>query len=62
MTEPGSTRPAGEGISDEEMAREVADQTSSDLAAEDVFERDADGVEDPTEAAKQTADEVEDNG
>ncbi|MDQ6937419.1 MAG: hypothetical protein M3140_06870 [Actinomycetota bacterium] len=39
-------RPAGEGISDEEFARQVADQTSSDLKAEDVFERDAHGTGD----------------
>ena len=46
------TKPAGEGISDEEMVREVAGQTSSDLAVEDVFEREADGAAGDTEAAK----------
>jgi hypothetical protein len=51
-TDMGETRPAGEGVSDEEMVREVADQTSSDLTAEAVFEREADGTEDDTEAAK----------
>jgi hypothetical protein len=48
----GETRPAGEGVSDDEMVKEVADQTSSDLAAEDVFEREADGAASDTEIAK----------
>ena len=46
------TKPAGEGVSDEEMSRQVADQTSSDLKAEDVFEREADGADSDVEAAK----------
>jgi hypothetical protein len=46
------TKPAGEGVSDDEMVREVADQTSSDLAVEDVFERESDGAAGDTEAAK----------
>jgi hypothetical protein len=52
MSGPGETRPAGEGVSDEEMAREVAAQTSSDLKADDVFGREADGAAGDTEAAK----------
>lgn len=48
----GETKPAGEGVSDDEMVREVADQTSSDLNAEDVFKREADGAAGDTEAAK----------
>ena len=52
MSGPGDTRPAGEGVSDDEMAREVADQTSSDLKADDVFEREADGASSDVEAAK----------
>ena len=36
---PGTTRPAGEGLTDEQAAAEVADQTSSDLKNEDVFKR-----------------------
>lgn len=54
----GETRPAGEGVDDEEMVREVAEQTSSDLKAEDVFEREGDGTADPTEAAKADPDEL----
>lgn len=48
----GDTRPAGEGVSDEDMAKQVADQTSSDLKADDVFEREADGAASDVEAAK----------
>ncbi|MHA3703324.1 hypothetical protein ACXR2U_14185 [Jatrophihabitans sp. YIM 134969] len=62
MADVGETRPAGEGVSDTEMTEQVAQQTSSDLEAEDVFERDADGVDHPTEAAKESADEVESDG
>ena len=62
MADVGETRPAGDGVSDEQMTQQVAGQTSSDLDAEDVFERDADGVTDPTEAAKESADEVESDG
>ena len=58
MTEAGRTEQAGDGISDEEMARQVADQTSSDLQYADVFEREADGTLTDTEAAKATADEL----
>ena len=52
MSGPGETRPAGEGRSDEELSREVADQTSSDLKADDVFEREAEGTSSDVEAAK----------
>jgi hypothetical protein len=54
----GETKPAGEGVSDEDMARQVADQTSSDLKADDVFEREADGAASETEAAKAGPDEL----
>jgi hypothetical protein len=52
------TQQAGEGLSDEEMARQVAGQTSSDLDHADVFEREADGTTTDTEAAKASADEL----
>lgn len=58
MSGPGDTRPAGEGVDDEEMAREVAGQTSSDLKAGDVFEREAEGAAGDTEAAKADPDEL----
>jgi hypothetical protein len=38
----GDTEAAGAGLSDEQFAERVAGQTSSDLQAEDVFEREAD--------------------
>jgi hypothetical protein len=51
-TSAGTTRPAGEGVSDEEMSSEVAEQTSSDLAVEDAFERESDGATSDREAAE----------
>ena len=41
-TAAGSTKPAGEGVSDEEAKAEVAEQTSPDLKAEEAFEKAAD--------------------
>ena len=52
-TEAGETHPAGEGVSDRELTEQVAEQTSNDLAVEEVFEREADGASSDTEAAKQ---------
>jgi hypothetical protein len=57
---PGTTKPAGEGISDEQAAAEVADQTSSDRKAEDVFEREGDGASTDTEAKEASADDIAD--
>jgi large subunit ribosomal protein L4 len=37
-TDAGTTKPAGEGVSDQEMASEVAEQTTPDLKAEEAFE------------------------
>ena len=59
MSEQGSTSPAGEGLTDEEMVEQVADQTASDLKHEDFFAREADGAVGETEAAKVDADEAE---
>ena len=52
---------AGEGLSDEEMARQVASQTDSELQQKDYFERESDGTVTDTEAAKAEADEVADD-
>jgi large subunit ribosomal protein L4 len=41
-TSAGTTTPAGEGVSDEQAAAEVAEQTSPDLKAEEAFEKAAD--------------------
>jgi protease I len=51
-TDAGTTRPAGDGVSDDQIAEQVGEQTSSDLQAEDVFERESDGAATDTEAAK----------
>ena len=58
-TAAGETKPAGEGLSDEEMASEVAEQTSPDLKAEEAFEKAAGkDTEEPAETA--LADETPD--
>jgi hypothetical protein len=57
-TDAGTTRPAGEGVSDEQLAEQVGEQTSSDLEAEDVFERESDGAATDTEAAKADGSEL----
>jgi hypothetical protein len=57
MSENGDVKPAGEGVSDEEMVEQVADQTSSDIKEADVFKREADGTTTDTEAAKASGDE-----
>ena len=57
-TSAGTTRPAGEGVDDQEMAGEVAESTSSDLKAEQVFENESDGATSDTEAARADGDEL----
>lgn len=51
-TDAGTTAPAGEGVDDRELGREVAEQTSSDLAVEGAFEQEADGATGDGEAAQ----------
>jgi hypothetical protein len=58
-TNAGTTRPAGEGVDDQQLAEQVADQTSSDLEVEGAFEREADGAASDTEAAKADADDLQ---
>jgi large subunit ribosomal protein L4 len=48
----GETRAAGEGVSDEEMAAEVEEATSGEIADAPKFEAEADGAASDTEAAK----------
>ncbi|SNQ50259.1 conserved hypothetical protein [Frankia canadensis] len=48
----GRTRPAGADTSNDEMARQVASQTSSDLVAEQIFRRERNGALTDREAAK----------
>jgi large subunit ribosomal protein L4 len=57
-TEAGSTAPAGEDLSDSEAVTEVAEQTSSDIKAEDVFERESDGATTEAPVAEADADEI----
>ena len=58
-TDAGDTKPAGEGVSDEEMAKEVSEQTTPDLKAEEAFEKAGDKDTDaPAEQA--LADETPD--
>jgi hypothetical protein len=57
-TDAGTTRPAGQGVGDEELAEQVGEQTSSDLEAEDVFERESEGAATDTEAAKADGSEL----
>jgi hypothetical protein len=58
----GEVHQAGEGLSDTEMAEQVADQTPSEERYEDVFKREADGTATDTEAAKATGDELAGEG
>jgi hypothetical protein len=57
-TDAGTTRPAGAGVDDQELASQVGEQTSSDLQAEDVFERESGGATTDTEAAKSDGDDL----
>jgi large subunit ribosomal protein L4 len=58
-TSAGTTTPAGEDVSDKEMARQVAEQTSPDLKAEKAFEKAADKKTDEP-AEKALADDADD--
>jgi hypothetical protein len=55
MSEQSPERPAGEGLSDEQMAAQVAGQTSSDLKAERAFQSEAGGAADDLAAAESPA-------
>ena len=57
-TDAGSTKPAGEGVSDNELADQVGEQTDSDLKVEGTFERESEGAASDTEAAKASGDEL----
>ena len=57
-TDAGTTRPAGEGVGDEALSEQVAEQTDSNLEVEGTFERESDGAATDTEAAKATGDEL----
>ena len=57
-TSAGTTRAAGDGVDDQELTQQVADQTDSDLEVEGAFEREADGAKTDTEIAKASGDEL----
>jgi hypothetical protein len=61
MGESGQTHAAGEGVSDDEFSQQVAEQTSSDLKEADVFKRESNGTSTDVEAAKATADDLDDD-
>lgn len=50
-TAAGHTAPAGEGVDDAELSKQVAEQTAGDLAVEGAFTREAGGATDDGEAA-----------
>jgi hypothetical protein len=58
-TSAGTTRPAGEGLGDEELTEQVAEQTDSNLEVEGAFERESEGAASDTEAAKASGDELQ---
>ena len=57
-TSAGTTRAAGDGVDDQELSEQVAEQTDSNLEVEGAFEREADGAATDTEAAKASGDEL----
>jgi protease I len=57
-TDAGTTRAAGEGVDDQELTEQVADQTDSDLEVQGAFERESDGAATDTEAAKASDDDL----
>ena len=57
-TSAGTTSAAGEGVDDQELAREVADQTSSDLQVDQVFENEAQSTYTDHEVQQAAADEL----
>ncbi len=57
-TSAGATSSAGEGLSDEELAAQVAEQTDSNLEVQETFERENDGATTDTEAAKASCEEL----
>jgi len=57
-TDAGTTEQAGAGLSDEELAQQVSEQTSSDLEVQGAFERESNGAATDTEIAKADGDEL----
>ena len=57
-TSAGTTTAAGEGVGDQELAEQVAEQTDSNLEVEGAFERESDGAASDVEAAKASGDDL----
>ena len=57
-TSAGTTRAAGDGLDDQELTEQVADQTDSNLEVEGAFQRESDGATTDTEAAKASGDDL----
>lgn len=57
-TSAGTTQAAGEGLDDQQLEEQVADQTDSNLEVEGAFEREQDGAASDTEIAKADGDEL----
>ena len=57
-TSAGTTRAAGDGVDDQELESQVADQTDSNLEVEGAFERESDGATTDQEIAKATGDDL----
>ena len=51
-TDAGTTKPAGEGVDDADLIEQVAEQTSGDLAVQELFQQEAHGASSDVEAAK----------
>jgi hypothetical protein len=57
-TSAGTTSAAGDGVDDQELESQVADQTDSNLEVEGAFERESEGATTDVEAAKATGDDL----
>ncbi len=57
-TSAGTTQAAGEGLGDQELSQQVAEQTDSNLEVEGAFEREGEHAATDTEIAKATGDEL----
>ena len=57
-TSAGTTRAAGDGVDDQELEAQVAEQTDSNLEVEGAFEREADGAATDTEIARASGDDL----
>jgi hypothetical protein len=57
-TSAGTTRAAGDGVDDQELESQVADQTDSNLEVEGAFERESDGAATDQEISKATGDDL----